>query len=91
MDYQGLNYFGFSPPPFRIFGWGPIWLWHLFRRSMADGRAEAGVGLLNIRGRHLLYVGRSAVGNGDVKWCACVAFLWLPGIHLRAESEVDHE
>lgn len=34
-----------------------VWLWDCFNRRCADGDHYWGVGLLNINGRHLLYIG----------------------------------
>lgn len=77
MDFSSIEYFGLSAPCFHV-GPATVWLWHLFNRTLADGRGEAGVGLLNVNGRHLLYVGRSREGD-DTAWCVCVGFVWIGG------------
>lgn len=76
MDFSSIDYFGLSAPKMRI-GSATVWLWHLFNRTMADGRGEAGIGVLNINGRHLLYVGLSTCVGELPAWRVCVGFVWI--------------
>ena len=77
MDYQGLNYFGFSSKSVRVLD-VPVFGWHIFNREMSNGVHESGAGLINVNGRHLLYLGRTRDEHG-VRWRLCVAFVWLIG------------
>lgn len=59
-DWAGWHWFSLSAPAIWVHrGLSRpilIWLWDCFHRETEDGR-HWGIGLLNISGRHLVYVG----------------------------------
>ncbi len=64
-DQSTPRWFNIGAPMIRIDGPTQrgihVWLWSCFNRRCADGDHYWGVGLLNINGRHLFYVGHENI------------------------------
>jgi hypothetical protein len=60
-DWSGPRWFNLGAPAVWVRGLTRrpviVWLWDCFNRHTADGAHFWGVGLLNVNGRCLLYVG----------------------------------